>query len=141
MPEKRMHTGVFRRRGPKRAMPIWGLHAGNRKLHPLLNMTALRLSRFCRYFWTAEVISDTGRSSVSGPASFCNGRFPALAGAVHGPEQFSYARNRALYCRADFTLKRSRNAPMRWFAAGLSVLSINGIRQGDAVLEPGFTAF
>ena len=59
-----------------------------------------------------------------------------------GPEQFSYARNRALYCRADFTLEKEPECAYALVCGlGYHVFSINGIRQGDAVLEPGFTAF
>ena len=82
----------------------------------LIEYDGAPLEPFCRYFWTAEVTSDTGRSSVSGPESFVTGDFLPWRAQFMGPEQFSYARTRALYCRADFTLERSRNAPMRWYA-------------------------
>ena len=78
-----------------------------------------------------------GRSSVSGPASFVTGDFLPWRAQFMGPEQFSYARNRALYCRADFTLEKEPECAYALVCGlGYHVFSINGIRQGDAVLEP-----
>lgn len=108
----------------------------------LIEYDGAPLEPFCRYFWTAEVTSDMGRSSVSGPASFVTGDFLPWRAQFMGPEQFSYARNRALYCRADFTLEKEPECAYALVCGlGYHVFSINGIRQGDAVLEPGFTTF
>ena len=51
----------------KRAMPICGTARWKPEAPPLAEYDGAPLEPFCRYFWTAEVISDTGRSSVSGP--------------------------------------------------------------------------
>ena len=96
-----------------------------------------------RYFWTVEIRDSLGNTGISQAASFVTGIIDGgwKAGFM-GPEAFSYAQNRAVYCRADFRVRAGlKNAYALVCGLGYHVFSINGRKQGDAVLEPGFTTF
>lgn len=125
------------------APDMWdGVIEGNRT--SLIDYAGETLASFKRYYWNVEVTDQAGQSALSEPACFTTGIIAPQQWQAQflSANSFGYAHNRALYCRADFTVsKPARNAYMLICGLGYHVLTINGQRQGDAVLEPGFTTF
>lgn len=101
------------------------------------------LVSYHRYFWTAEVTDTLGNCGISEAASFVTGIMDNNWSAKFmGPDTHTYHLNKALYCRSEIEVKEGlKNAYILLCGIGYHVLRVNGIKQGDAVLEPGFTRY
>lgn len=97
----------------------------------------------CRYFWSVKVWDDHGHSSDWASAGWWE--MGLLASQDWSGAQWIAAdgdSQAAPLLRAEFSMaKRIARARLYISAAGYYVASINGQRIGDAVLDPGFTAF
>lgn len=109
----------------------------------LIQYQGKELESYHKYYWTVEVTDTLGHTGKSEAASFVTGIMDnAWRAKFWGPETFTYYKSRAVYCRSEITVKKGlKSAYMLLCGLGYHVLSVNGEKQGDAVLEPGFTRF